>query len=182
MKIIAVYGSSRITPADPEYAEAYEVGRRLGAAGYSIMTGGYQGVMEAASRGAAETGAHVIGVTTGAIEALSGNKPNAWVKEEIGYDVFSQRLAHLVHRADGYVAMQGGIGTLHEIVSVWELMRLGEIPHRPLVCYDALWEDALRGLMNNKYVHPDYQRFIHFAHTPQAVLDYLQGFSPETRS
>ncbi len=181
MKIIAVYGSSRITPADPEYSEAQEVGRRLGKAGYTVMTGGYSGAMEAASRGAAEAGAHVIGVTTAMIELINGLKANPWVKEEVSYPLFSHRLAHLVAHADGYVAMQGGIGTLHEIVNVWELMRLGELPHRPLVCYSPLWEEALSGMMTNKYVHPDYQRFIHFAHTPAQVVEHLQRFVPEER-
>lgn len=181
MEIIAVYGSSRVTPADPEYADAYAVGRLLGEAGYGVMTGGYKGAMEAASRGAAEAGTHVIGVTTAAIQTLSGAQANPWVKEEINYTLFSDRLSHLVKYADGYIAMQGGIGTLHEIVNVWELMRLGEIPHKPLVCFSTLWEDALKVMMTNKYVHPDYQDFIHFAHTPQEVVAYVQQFKPEER-
>lgn len=177
MKVIAVYGSSRITPADPEYDDALQVGRLLGAAGYAVMTGGYSGVMEAASRGAAEAGARVIGVTTAAIEALRPQRANRWVAEEVAQNLFSQRIDYLVRSAQGFVAMPGGIGTLHEIVAVWEIMRVGEIPLAPLVCYGPYWEDILRPLMNNRYLHPDYLPLLRFASTPEAVVAAVQGFA-----
>jgi uncharacterized protein (TIGR00730 family) len=179
VNVIAVYGSSRITPADPEYADALEVGRLLGAAGYTIMTGGYAGVMEAASRGAAEAGARVIGVTTAAIEALAGRRANPWLTEEVAQDLFSQRIDYLVRRAQGFVAMPGGIGTLHEIVAVWEMMRVGEIPPAPIVCYSPYWEDILKPLLSNRYLHPDYVPLLRFASTPAAVADAIQTFVVE---
>ena len=179
MPTIAVYGSSQIRPADPEYVQAQEMGRLLAQHGYAVMTGGYYGIMEAASRGAAEAGGHVIGVTTAMIESLSGAKANQWVTEEVSYPLFSDRLAHLVRHADGYIAMPGGIGTLHEIVNVWELMRLGELPHKPLVCFGQIWREVLGDMMNNRFVHLDYQRFIHFSDEAQAVIDYLKAFNPE---
>lgn len=179
MKVIAVYGSSQITPNDPEYAVAREVGYVLGKAGYAVMTGGYKGVMSAASEGAALAGAHVIGVTTAAIEAIAPQRANQWVREEIHYHLFSERLAHLVRHADGYVAMHGGIGTLHEVVNVWELIRVNEIPRRPIICYGEFWQELLRPIMTNKYVHPDYQQLIHFADSPQDVLAILEQYSVE---
>lgn len=182
MKVIAVYGSSRITPADPEYAEALTVGRLLGEAGFAVMTGGYAGVMEAASRGAAEAGAKVIGVTTSAIEAIRPQRANQWVTEEIMHHRFSQRVDYLVRSADGFVAMPGGIGTLHEIVAVWEFMRIGEIPQGPIVCYGPYWEAVLTPLINNRYTHPDYLPLLRFAHTPEDVVQAVQTFrTPEVR-
>lgn len=175
MKTIAVYGSARITPEDPEYGAAREVGYLLGKAGFQVMSGGYKGVMSAVSEGASQAGVPVIGVTTAAIEALFPQRANQWVTEEIHYRLFSERLGHLVRHADGYVAMHGGIGTLHEVISVWELMRVNEIPQRPIVCFGDFWRELLHPIMNNKYVHPDYQSMIHFADTPEAVVAYLQA-------
>ncbi len=179
VKVIAVYGSSRITSADPEYDDAQQVGRLLGAAGYAVMTGGYGGVMEAASRGAAEAGARVIGVTTAAIEALRPQRANQWVTEEVAQNLFSQRIDYLVRGAQGFVAMPGGIGTLHEIVAVWEIMRVGEIPPAPIVCYGPYWEEMLSPLLGTRYLHPDYLPLLRFARTPAAVLDAIQTFSAE---
>lgn len=179
MKTIAVYGSSRISAADAEYAAAVEVGRLLGGAGYAVMTGGYGGVMEAASRGAAEAGGHVIGVTTSAIEAIRPQLPNQWVAEVVHHPQFSRRLYHLAANADGFVAMPGGIGTLHEIVTVWELMRVGEITEAPIVCYGPFWRDVLDPLMANKYMHPEYRALIRYADTPVEVLLQLQASSLE---
>ena len=179
MKVIAVYGSSRITPADPEYAEALQVGKLLGAAGYAVMTGGYGGVMEAASRGAAEVGARVIGVTTAAIEALRPQRANPWVTEEVARDCLSQRVDYLVRGAHGFVAMPGGIGTLHEIVAAWEFMRIGEIAPGPIVCYGPYWEQMLGPLLNNRYTHPDYPPLLTFARTPAQVVQAVQSHAAE---
>ncbi|MBZ0292095.1 MAG: TIGR00730 family Rossman fold protein [Anaerolineae bacterium] len=179
MKTVAVYGSSRITAAEPEYAQAREVGQALAEAGFAVMTGGYNGIMEAISQGAAAAGGHVIGITTEAIESMRTIKANQWVNEEIKHVLFSDRLAYLVKYADGYVTMPGGIGTLHELVSVWELMRLGEIPHRPLICYGPFWQEMLERMLNHEYVHPDYQQYLHFSNTPQDVVTYLQAFRPK---
>lgn len=178
MKTVAVYGSSRITSEEPEYDQACAVGQALAAAGYMVMTGGYNGIMEAISKGAAAAGGHVIGITTDSIESARTIKANQWVQEEIKHVLFSERLAYLVKNADGYVTMPGGIGTLHELINVWELMRLGEIPHRPLICYGTFWQEMLGRMLNHNYVHPDYIQYLHFAHTPQEVVAHLQNFTP----
>jgi len=167
VNVIAVYGSSRITPADPEYADALEVGRLLGAAGYTIMTGGYAGVMEAASRGAAEAGARVIGVTTAAIEALAGRRANPWLTEEVAQDLFSQRIDYLVRRAQGFVAMPGGIGTLEEIFEVWTWAQLG-IHAKPLGFYDVGgFYDQLAGFLD----HATHQGFLKPVHRGMAAVE-----------
>ena len=61
--VVSVYGSARIQPDHPAYKEAEQVGMLLASAGYTVQTGGYGGVMEAASKGAAQAGGHVIGVS-----------------------------------------------------------------------------------------------------------------------
>ena len=76
--MISVFGSSRAVPDDGLFKEGLEMGRLLGANGFDVTTGGYTGVMEAVSRGAAEAGAHVVGVTMSHFE--DGPTPTSWTR------------------------------------------------------------------------------------------------------
>ncbi|RMG82010.1 MAG: TIGR00730 family Rossman fold protein [Chloroflexi bacterium] len=175
MKIIAVYGSAIVEPDTPHYQAALEVGAGLARAGYAVMTGGYGGVMEAASKGAAEAGGHVIGVTSERIETFRPRSPNPWVREEIKYPSLRERLLHLIDHADGYVVMPGGIGTLNELFMAWELVRLGETSFGPMVCYGEYWRPRLAQLIDNHYIHSETTKLLHFADTPQEIVTRLQN-------
>lgn len=182
MTIIAVYGSSMVKPHELDYTVSYDLGRALAKAGYTVMTGGYAGVMEAISRGAAQEGGHVIGVTSDTIENYRGGqtKPNAWVKEEIRYENLPERVMHLIKEANAYIVMPGGLGTLHELVSVWEMMRVEDLPRRPLICYGQFWADVLSGLRYSPYIRLEMWDFIHFAESEADVLEHLaRTFKPE---
>lgn len=175
MKTISVFGSSLPHPHEADYIAAYDVGRALGEAGFCVMTGGYAGVMEGASKGAAEANALVIGVTTVQIDIIRNHGCNQWVKNEIKYPTLRERLLHLVTEADAYVVMPGGVGTLNELITVWELMRIGDIHVRPLICYGAYWRDTLAALKQSPYVMPHYWDMLEFADTPQEVVTKLQN-------
>jgi len=176
LQTIAVYGSSMVQPGEADYEASYEVGKAIAQAGLTVMTGGYAGVMEAASKGAAEVGGQVIGVTTDAIEVFRGNnlKANQWLVDEIRHPTLRERLTHLVLEADAYVCMPGGLGTLHELVTVWELMRVGDIPIAPLICYGTYWKDMLAQLYTSPYIRTDSWDMLQFVDTPQQVVAILQ--------
>jgi uncharacterized protein (TIGR00730 family) len=157
MKTIAVFGSSLPKPGEPDYSSAEAMGRALGQAGYTVMTGGYMGVMEAASRGACEAGGHVIGVTCAQIESFRPSRANAWVKEEIKYPTLDGRLKHLITRADGWVVMPGGVGTFNELLMAWALMRVREVSVRPLVCFGKFWSAVLSEFMTYDYVPAEHK-------------------------
>lgn len=143
-KIAAVFGGSQTAPGQPVYDEARQLGAELARADWTVMTGGYAGVMEAASRGAAEAGGHVIGVTCQRIEALRpGLRPNAWVKEEIKYATLRERLYHLVEHCDAAIAMTGGVGTLSEVALTWSLIQTGEVKRKPLVVVGQAWSETV---------------------------------------
>src|SRR3990172_1929274 len=108
--IVAVFGGSSPQPGEPAYAEAEDVGRLLAESGYTVMTGGYGGTMEAASKGAKAAGGKVIGVTVGLFERSEGRRPNDFIDEVIRYDSLRDRLHHLVAECDAAVALRGGIG------------------------------------------------------------------------
>jgi hypothetical protein len=138
-KIITVFGSSHPQDGDEDYMEALELGRALAAAGFSVCTGGYGGVMEAASRGASESGGHVLGVTS----SFFRSQTNPWVKEETSMPTWHERLFELVRVADGYVACKGGTGTLVELAVVWEMLNKKAMEQRPFVVLGDFWQPII---------------------------------------
>lgn len=146
---ITIFGSSRATARDPVYGDARRLGRLLAEAGYAVCSGGYGGVMEGVSRGAAEAGGRAIGIT---VESWS-TRPNAWLTSQIPTANFFERLARLI-RSDAYVAMHGGPGTLGEVAITWNLFQTSSVPVRPLVLVGRAWQRALRRLAEDFRITP----------------------------
>lgn len=146
MAIIATFGSGSVTAGSADYQDAYQLGYALGRAGYTLMTGGYKGTMEAVSRGAHAARAHVIGVTYLENGAPAGPL-NPWVKEEICYKAHNDRLLHLVRESSGYVVLPGGMGTQREMMKVIELTEQQVIPPRPLVLLGSFWQQTAQEIM-----------------------------------
>ncbi len=177
MKIISVFGSSQVRPGDQVYADAETIGRGLAQAGYAVMSGGYHGVMEAVSKGAREAGGYVIGVTTDQIGSHFAVQPNIWLSETRHYALLRDRLLHMVERADGYLAMPGGVGTLHEISETWELLRIGGLPRRPFVVYGEMWTMLVRELLATRFIAGGFEeRYVAWALQPSDALDLLDNW------
>lgn len=136
---VGILGSARIEPPDPRHASAVEVGRQLGLAGYEILTGGYGGLMAAASEGAAMTGARIIGLPMRAWPELTVNR---WVTDTVEADDFFERLREL-SRCDALVALDGGVGTLAEVAVTWANLQTDADVTPPLVLVGAMWSDLL---------------------------------------
>jgi uncharacterized protein (TIGR00730 family) len=128
---IAVFGSSEPGPGDPRYERARALGRALARAGYGVVTGGYGGVMEAASRGAREAGGTATGVVCG--DLFSGRVPNPWLTESVSTPDLFERTRELVRRARGFVVLGGKAGTLAELAFLWALNRAGCLADRPVI-------------------------------------------------
>jgi uncharacterized protein (TIGR00730 family) len=139
---ISVFGGSQPREVSSAYAEAQELGNQLAKLGHTVLTGGYIGTMEAVSRGAADAGGHVIGVTCKDIEQWRGSGVNKWVNEEWKKDTLIQRLQALIEGCDAALALPGGPGTLTEICLMWNLMIIDSLPRKPLVLIGKGWEDA----------------------------------------
>lgn len=159
MPNITVYGGSQIIPTDREYTEALELGKQLGRYGYTVLTGGYMGTMEAVSRGAAEAGAHVIGVTCENIEAWRPVGPNPWLKEEIRMKTLPERMLRLINNCDAALALPGGVGTLTEIMMTWNLLLTDSISPRPLILVGQQWQGFLENYIRTFQTYiPESQR------------------------
>lgn len=173
---ITVFGGSQPKPGEPDYQQAYHLGRLIGQAGYTVMTGGYIGAMEAVSRGAAEGGGHVIGVTCDEIEAWRPVKPNPWVCEEIRFPTMRQRLDALIDQCDAALALPGGVGTLTEICLMWNLLLIAAIPPRPLITIGVGWQAVINQLyaLNGSYITAAQRQHIHQADDVETAFRQLQ--------
>ena len=142
-----MFGSSQPREGEPDYAQAYEVGRRLALAGYTLCNGGSGGTMRAAARGAREAGGRTIGVT---MDVYIAEPPNSWLDEEIRVADLFTRLQRLILPASGFICLRGGCGTLAEWALVWTLLTSGLLPPAPLILLGQEWEpllDAVRSGM-----------------------------------
>src|SRR5271157_940241 len=138
-RIVTVFGSSRPGEGDADYAQARELGRRLAERGFAVCSGGYGGVMEAASRGAKEAGGKTYGVTAEFFE----RKVNEWVDVEIRKKTWGERLFELLRLGDGFVACKGGTGTLVELAVVWEMLNKSVMARKPFAVLGDFWQPIL---------------------------------------
>ncbi|HEY9121788.1 MAG TPA: LOG family protein [Brevefilum sp.] len=178
---ISVFGGASPEAGTEAYEQAYQLGQLLGSAGMTVLTGGYQGTMEAASRGASEAGGHVIGVTSEAIEAYRPTQPNAWVDEEWRFSGFKERLNTLVESCDAAFALPGGIGTLLEICLTWNQLVINSISPKPLILIGDEWRNVLETFLGEleDYVSPKNRELISFAPDPEKGFDILIKFMEE---
>lgn len=172
MKTIAVFGSSRRDEESPWYREAYELGSLLAQAGYAVLSGGYGGSMAAVSRGAREAGGQVIGVTCAIFDPLP---PNPWLTEEIKAVTMLERLAIMLDRAAGFVAVRGGIGTLSEVTLVWSLIQTRAHADKPLVLLGAHWQPIVDAFRNHTDLGGTIARLARVVYTPAEVLPALSA-------
>ena len=173
MPIVTVFGGNAVETGNAEYQEAYELGRLLAQAGYTVATGGYHGTMEATSRGAKEAGAHVIGVTTARFDDRLG--PNPWVDEEVKFPTLFQRLHYLVTFSDALVTLRGGVGTLSEVALSWSLIQVAEMPRKPLVLVGPHWQQIMETFHHESTVKERDWALISFAASVVDVIPLLRS-------
>ncbi|PYM61905.1 MAG: TIGR00730 family Rossman fold protein [Candidatus Rokuibacteriota bacterium] len=127
---VTVFGSARFPDGHPYYTLAREVGARLAAAGFTVMTGGGPGIMEAANRGAKDVGGRSVGCN---IELPTEQFPNPYLDRWITFRHFFVRKVMLIKYSYAFVALPGGFGTLDEIFETATLIQTGKIREFPLV-------------------------------------------------
>lgn len=180
---VAVYGGAAPKPGEQAYEDARQLGFLLGQSGHTIMTGGYIGVMEAASRGAHEAGAHVIGSTCTQLEEWRGTKANAWVKEEWKHETLRDRLYALVEKCDAAVMMPGGVGTLAELAVMWNEEIISMKPARMMVLVGKGWQKTIETFIAElgDYLHLQDQKRVFFAEDIQAAVDLINTFEKDSQ-
>jgi uncharacterized protein (TIGR00730 family) len=139
---VAIFGSARLGEGTPPYRHARDVGRRFAEAGWSVVTGGGPGVMEAANRGAREGGGCSVGFN---IELPHEQSLNAYVDVGLTFQHFYARKTMLVKAAEGFVLFPGGFGTLDELFESLVLIQTGKVFHFPVI---LMGRDFWQGLLD----------------------------------
>jgi uncharacterized protein (TIGR00725 family) len=165
-RIVTIFGGSKCDRSSPEYEQAHRVGELLAEAGYTICTGGYLGVMEAASRGARERGGRVLGIVMNQFKA----EPNRYLTDKVATSHFYERLQHLITRSVGFIALRGGMGTVTEVSLVWNKIQTGVIGMRPLVLLGDCWPPIVDAWQKHLVVSETDVSVLDFAETPEQAV------------
>lgn len=143
---VTIYGSARIRSGDALYQTTEELSRRLGKLGYSIITGGGPGVMEAANKGALSAGTRSVGLN---IDLPEEQNANPYTTLSVTFNHFFVRKVMLAKYATAFIIMPGGIGTLDELTEILCLIQTHKMKPFPVILYGAsYWNGFLSWLRN----------------------------------
>jgi uncharacterized protein (TIGR00730 family) len=141
-RAVSVFGSARSVPGSPAYELARELGRRLGAAGFAVITGGGPGAMEAANRGARDVGALSVGLSIDL--PFEHDHEHLWVDRALDFHYFFTRKVMFVRYANAFVVLPGGYGTFDELFEALCLIQTEKIHSFPIVLVGtAYWSGLL---------------------------------------
>jgi hypothetical protein len=143
---VTVFGSARFHEGHPYYTLAREVGRRLSVMGFTIMTGGGPGLMEAANRGARDAGGPSVGCN---IRLRSEQAPNAYLDRWVTCDHLFVRKVLLFKYSYAFVAVPGGMGTMDELFEALTLVQTGKVDPFPIVVVGTEYWEPLRVFLND---------------------------------
>jgi uncharacterized protein (TIGR00730 family) len=183
---VAVFGSARITPDHPYYAIAQDIGRRLSDAGFSVISGGGPGIMEAVNKGAFAGPSPSVGLN---IQLPHEQGGNAYQDISHTFRHFFARKVMFVKLSAAFVMMPGGFGTLDELMEVLTLVQTKKIRRVPVILVNSkFWGgllDWVRGqLVADRMIGVDDPNLIRVIDDPQEVVDAIfdhyhsRGFEP----
>ncbi len=142
---ITVFGSARFKEDHPYYAAARDFGKHIAQLGFSTITGGGPGIMEAANRGAFENGGMSIGCN---IVLPHEQTENPYVHKSVTFDYFFVRKTILIKYSYAFIIMPGGFGTMDEFYEILTLIQTGTVTHFPIVLYGTNYYKSLMENIN----------------------------------
>ena len=176
-KGVSIFGSAR-TPRDAaDYAATERIANLLSKAGYSVITGGGPGLMEAANKGAYDAGGTSVGLH---IHLPHEQKANQYVTTVSDYRYFFIRKLMFVKYAMAYVVMPGGTGTLDELFEAFVLVQTHKIKPFPIILYDSsYWNGLLDWLkaqmVTRGYINAEELDLFVVKDTPESVVEYISS-------
>lgn len=180
---VSIFGSARVTVADPMYQACVRTARLLGDAGFAIITGGGPGMMEAANRGAREAGVRSIGCN---IELPFEQGSNQYVDTSIDFRYFFVRKTMFVKYAEAFICFPGGFGTMDELFESLTLIQTKKIRNFPVVLFGTeYWSgliDWLRNtlLVEGKIAPKDMELFL-CTDSPEEAVSYINDYFTRAR-
>lgn len=175
---VSIFGSARTQPGNHWYKLAYETAKVISNAGYSVVTGGGQGIMEAANKGAKEGPSFSVGLN---IVLPHEEMSNDYQDISLRFRHFFTRKVMFVKYASAYVVMPGGFGTLDELAEILALVQTGKTRKIPIILVGKpFWKDLLawfsNTLVEEGVINAEDLNLYTIVDTPQEVLDALQAF------
>jgi uncharacterized protein (TIGR00730 family) len=146
---VCVFGSSRTPQGSPEYETGVRIGRGLADAGFAVITGGGPGAMEAANRGASQSGGVSVGL---GIELPYEQGLNEYVDIGVNFRYFFVRKTMFVKYAQGFLVLPGGLGTLDELFEALTLVQTGKVTRFPIVLFGTEYWRGLTGWLRETVI------------------------------
>lgn len=174
---ITVFGSARFAENDRWYIAAREFGKRISQLGFTTMTGGGPGIMEAANRGAFESGGQSVGCN---IQLPFEQKPNPYVQTSVTFEHFFVRKTLLVKYSYAFVIMPGGFGTMDEFFETLTLVQTKTISEFPIILfgkeyYKELWE-YMQYMADNGTINKDDLKLVLLTDSIDDAMQHIQQY------
>jgi uncharacterized protein (TIGR00730 family) len=180
---VTLFGSARVKEGDPMYQAAMETARLLGEAGFTIITGGGPGIMEAGNQGARLAGVKSVGLN---IELPFEQGVNRYVDIAVEFRYFFVRKTMFVKYAQGFVIFPGGFGTMDELFEALTLIQTGKVQNFPVILFGSSYWGGLRDwlretmLPEGKIAQADLDLLV-ISDSPTAVRDMIVQSAGEQR-
>jgi len=175
---VSIFGSARVRPDDPYYKKTEYLARRLAENGFSVITGGGPGIMEAANKGASAAGGQSVGMN---IRLPYEQKPNPYANTVIEYKYFFIRKVMFVKYAVAYVILPGGFGTMDELFEALTLIQTKRIKGFPVIMMGSeYWQGLLDWIKNtmlhNDKIEPADLEIIQVLDDPDEIVKHIKKF------
>jgi uncharacterized protein (TIGR00730 family) len=172
---VAIFGSARTPPDNPFYAAAQETAALLARAGYTVITGGGPGIMEAANRGAFEAAGVSVGCN---IELPFEQAPNPYQTRSLKFKYFFVRKTMFVKYSNAFVIFPGGFGTLDELFEALTLIQTRKINNFPVILFGSGFWGGMLGwledvILKSKYISSEDRGLLHLTDSPSEVVDII---------
>ncbi len=173
---VSIFGSARTPAEDPQYKLAQAIAALFVENGFSVITGGGGGIMEAANRGAAEADGTSVGLN---IRLPFEQRPNPYANIQMEFDYFFIRKVMFIKYASAYLVMPGGFGTLDELFEVLTLVQTQRIRPFPIILvgtdyWDGLLEWIRNQLLSQALISPTDMDIIQLLDEPQEIVDSVK--------
>ncbi len=181
---VTVFGSARFDEKHPYYVQAREMGSRLAWEGFTVMTGGGPGIMEAANRGAMDAraqGARALSIGCN-IELPREQRPNPYLDRFVDFRYFFIRKVMLVKYSYAFVILPGGFGTLDEMFEALTLIQTGKIKNFPVVVMGtSYWGDLFKFIQDKMLaagtISPEDLRLFLLTDSPEEAMDHIRRYA-----
>jgi uncharacterized protein (TIGR00730 family) len=172
---VTIFGSARVKEGNKYYEAARELAFKLSKKGFSIVTGGGPGIMEAANRGAFEAGGNSIGLN---IKLPKEQKPNKYLTEILNFNYFFSRKVMLVKYATAFVLFPGGFGTLDELTETLTLIQTKKLKPFPVILYgNEYWNGFVQWLndavVKDGYINKEDMELFKQMDNIDEIVDYI---------